>query len=170
MGKICLYFGSLFLCLGIVFSYTLYSYFFYPVGRIDLTTPKELGKTFDVYSVENRTAYIPKETKINRYPDWMKNDKLYGRIYETDAKEAHLDIHVYKPCEIKLRFLGNDAQDLKGRRLNPKVKFTSIKINNQEILKASKVVWHDNSFYYTIPVEPGRVTLDAMWKHPCNCD
>ena len=168
MRKILLYFLLLYSCCTLIIGHALYTHFYKPLGRIDFTTPIEFEKAFDVYVISNREAYIPQETKLEWWPNWMREDhKNYGRVYESGIGAAHFDIHVYKPCEITLRFLGDDAWNSKGR-LNPKVRFSSIKINDKEILAEPKTVWHDNAFYYSFPIEPGLVKLDVNWEYPFN--
>ena len=156
--------GMVLLGLAII-GHAVYANLFQPIGRIYIETTGD-QRFFDVYAIKNRKAWVQDEAKLKWWPWWMEDGKVYGRVFESDQKEAHLDIHVYQVCELTIKLLGSDVVDSKGRRLNPKVTYSSFKIDGQEILSQPQTVWHDNQFEHKLKVAPGLVKLDIYWHRP----
>jgi len=135
-----------------------------PWARIFLESDKKNENAFKIYLVHNRGAYVPKEEPLF----WLPREKAktkYGTIFESDKKTAHFDLHVFEPCEIVIHLSGSDTEDSMGRKLNPKVTYTSLKIDGSETLDTPKTVWYDNSFSHTLPLKKaGLVKIDVVWE------
>ena len=159
--------GLLAFILMFIIGHAVYLECFKPVARIDFeVSDQQQEKPFDIYVIPDRGAKFPSERKLNWCPWWMKDRKVYGRVFESNQAKAHLDIHVYKPCEMAIKLLGSDMVDTKGRRLNPKVTYSSFIINDNETLSGPKTVWHDRPFEHKLKVDPGLVKIDIYWHRP----
>lgn len=136
----------------------------HPLARIVLESDKKNEKAFKMYLIHNRKAHILKEEPLFWLPKKTAETK-YGGEFESDKKKAHIDLHVFQPCEIVIRLSGTGTKDSMGRNLNPKVTYTSLKIDGSEILDTPKTVWYDNSFDYTLLLQKaGLVKIDIVWK------
>ena len=153
------------LLIGICFwIHAVYLCFYRPLARIDFETPKQQTNPFEVYVVPARNTKIsPQEIKLIWTPWWMEQYHIYGRAFESNKGVAHLNLHIFSPSEIKIILRGEDSIDSKDRRLNKKVSFYSLKINNVEVLQEPQIIWHDHPFIYTLQGSPGLVQIDAAW-------
>lgn len=119
--------------------------------RIDI---KNCGSKNDAVIVEGNGVKI-------FHPEWFKNEEGQGVVVEGNSYEQEITVQIPQAGKLKIGFRGQDKR-FNGKRFPLKIYYTSIKINDREILTKPVSVWHDEPYKYEISTREGdKLMLDV---------
>ena len=114
---------------------------------------KNIGTKTDDEVIEktNNSSYV-----ISK-PDWFNDASGKGTVITSDANSLDFSLKCVNDGELVLKFRAIDQRDKSGNRIPILVEYDSIKVDSEELLDKSKVLWHDEPFTYKKKVKDGQV-------------
>ena len=111
---------------------------------------------------DNNKNFLVKDVIL---ADWMKKFGQYGYCLQETNIGADYDIEVLRDTTLNILLRGPDNRDENNKTMENWVDFTSLIINDKEILSQTTPVWHNKPFTYTFSVNKGEnIHLHAEWK------
>ena len=132
----------------------------YVTARIDI---KCYGNDSDVEIIENSDIYSKNST-----PDWFKLKEGKGCIIESFKGTLKLKIKCLNSGNLKLWFRARNITDDRRNALPVYVDYSTIKINDENIINESKLVWHDTPFIYEKAVQKSEIVEVYVEWNPVN--
>ena len=108
----------------------------------------------NIGSAQN-SIFIKAEGAEISQPKWMKNAQGIGLVLECQKRKQKIDITAIKDGKLVLAFRGTDKRYNK-ERIPLWIDFSSIKIDDKEILSGTVATWHDKPFRYEMPIKDGQ--------------
>ena len=129
------------------------------IGRIDLLTrPFTEEAQFIIYGDDNAPL---KEAA------WLQKVDARGYSLQKDGDSNTFFVEAVADTDINIALRGKWERDAEQKMVPHWVEFTSLKINDEEILPDGAVVWHNKPFHYTIKAKAGETyTVSAKWQKP----
>lgn len=129
----------------------------YNTARIDI---KNVG------SITNQIKILESDNSSNiTNPQWFSDEKGVGICVISDKSEASLKIKCINDGLLKIDLRTIDLRDRNNRRFPIYVDYQSFCIDNQEILKDTKLIWHDKPFTYSKKVYNNEIVdIKVKWR------
>ena len=127
-------------------------------ARIDLSTALTDGQKpqFEIYVDGSETPERP--------ISWMTNNRAHGYATQREGNGMSILIKVTDDAKINMALRGPDTRDKNGKRYESWVKYTSVTVNDEEILPEPVSVWHDKPFRYTLDAKADNAyIIQAKW-------
>jgi hypothetical protein len=99
------------------------------------------------------------------YPSWYTNETGVGASVNAKLTHGDMEIVAVRDGVLKLNFRGPDRR-VDGKRFPYWVDYSSIVIDDNEILTAPVATWHDKPFVYEMPVNHGQVVRVKFTQTP----
>ena len=126
------------------------------VARIDLSAPYTEEAQFVVYAEDGQPL---------DEAEGMPKYNARGYRVQKNGNDTTFKIITNEDVVIKLSLRGKWEKDKAGNRIPRWVRYTSVKINGEEILDEPKSVWHDKPFVYQLLAEKGDTyEVVAKWQ------
>lgn len=90
------------------------------------------------------------------YPEWFKNKNGVGAVVSTYIGNKNLEIICKGNGWLYIWLRGIDKRNNENKRIPIYVCADELKINEHTIFNESKIVWHDDSYLYKMPVTDGQ--------------
>lgn len=90
------------------------------------------------------------------YPEWFKNKNGVGAVVSTYIGNKNLEIICKGNGWLYIWLRGIDKRNNENKRIPMYVCADELKINEHTIFNESKIVWHDDSYLYKMPVTDGQ--------------
>ena len=98
-------------------------------------------------------------------PGWFSNAEGVGTVITSDIGSLDLSFKCVNDGNLRLSFKAIDQRDKFGRRIPIFIDYTSISIDENDIISGSKVLWHDDPLIHYMPVKDGQiVNIKVKWK------
>ena len=91
-------------------------------------------------------------------PGWFKNAQGEGCILAGYENRGQVKIRAIKDGRLELKFMGPDKR-FENERFPVWSDYKSIKIDGREVLSSPVAVWHDEAWFYKMPVKDGQEIL-----------
>ena len=130
----------------------------YITSRIDI---KNFGsKDNDIEIIENS------DVNANvRQPAWFKNEKGIGTQIESKKGNIRLKIKCVNDGKLAVTLRGIDFRDDYDNRLPIYVRYTNLRIDNEEIIENPVFIWHNEPLVHEIDVEDGQdIDIFVEWS------
>ena len=106
---------------------------------------------------ENKVSIQAQNSTISA-PGWFKNAQGEGCSLAGHENRGQIKIRSIKDGRLELKFMGPDKR-FEGTRFPVWSDYKSIKIDGREVLSSPVAVWHDEAWFYKMPVKDGQETL-----------
>lgn len=90
------------------------------------------------------------------YPEWFKNKNGVGAVVSTYIGNKNFEIICKGNGWLYIWLRGIDKRNNENKRIPMYVCADELKINEHTIFNESKIVWHDDSYLYKMPVTDGQ--------------
>lgn len=90
------------------------------------------------------------------YPEWFKNKNGVGAVVSTYIGNKNFEIICKGNGLLNIWLRGIDKRNNENKRIPMYVCADELKINEHTIFNESKIVWHDDSYLYKMPVTDGQ--------------
>ena len=129
------------------------------IARMDISTKLvDANKPqFEVYVDGSETA--------EKQAAWMPTYKVQGYVVQKEANEMNVVVKSLTDSTIKVNLRGPDKRDANNELVPVWVKYTSVKIDGDEILSEPVNVWHNKPFAHNVDVKAGGTyNITAKWQ------
>ena len=131
----------------------------YNTGRIDIKNSGIKSNTVEIVEISDLDFF-------HYYPRWFDDIQGEGKGLVVESHRNFLDITV--KCigngELYLTLRGKDFR-INGKRIPIYVNYTKFQVNGINILNENKIVSHDESYTFTLPVKnEDYVNISLSWK------
>lgn len=90
------------------------------------------------------------------YPEWFKNKNGVGAVVSTYIGNKNLEIICKGNGWLYIWLRGIDKRNNENKRIPMYICADELKINEHTIFNEPKIVWHDDSYLYKMPVTDGQ--------------
>ena len=90
------------------------------------------------------------------YPEWFKNKNGVGAVVSTYIGNKNLEIICKGNGWLYILLRGIDKRNNENKRIPMYICADELKINEHTIFNEPKIVWHDDSYLYKMPVTDGQ--------------
>ncbi|WP_298501400.1 class I SAM-dependent methyltransferase [uncultured Methanobrevibacter sp.] len=98
------------------------------------------------------------------FPSWFEYPEGKGAVLKTKEKSFDITLKCVKDGELKISLRGPDVR-VSGRRVPSSVKYTSLLIDNENMINEPIAACHDNSYVFRKKVKDGEVVeLHFEWE------
>ena len=106
---------------------------------------------------ENKVSIQTQNNTITA-PGWFRNAQGEGCTLTGYENRGQVKIRTIKDGRLVLKFMGPDKR-FEGSRFPVWSDYKSIKIDGREVSSSPVAVWHDEAWFYKLPVKDGQEIL-----------
>ena len=126
--------------------------------RIDIKNYGEKNNNIVLLDCDDLTSVISQ-------PNWFKNSEGIGTVLTNNNGHLNLSFKCIKDGILKLCFKSKDFNDKKGNHIPVFIDFSSIVVDEKQLVDTSKLVSASNPFIYEKNVNDGQiVNLNLKWS------
>ena len=119
------------------------------------------------FGTENNAVKVLYNSDINSKeysPLWFKTNNGEGLIIESDQCIIDLKIKCVNDGELKICLRGLDVRDKNNQRIPIYIDYTSLIVNEKNIIKSNKLIWHDQPYIFKKDVENSEIiNIHIKW-------
>lgn len=98
-------------------------------------------------------------------PSWFNDSNGKGSVITSDKGNLDLNLRCVNNGNLVLNFRAIDQRDKFRNRIPIFIEYTQIKVDDEDIIDESKVLWHDEPLMYNKPVRNDQiVNVKFKWK------
>ena len=127
-------------------------------GRVDVKNFGGFENSVKVFDISDDDARVVS-------PGWMRDGSGVGTMIQSVSGDLGFKVKCHHDGVLKIALRGMDFKDKNGVRLPVYVDFTSLKVNNKEILENNILTHHDKPFVHKFNVEHNEIIkVNVKWK------
>lgn len=133
------------------------------IARIDITTPL-VDATKPQFEVYVNDSEEPEKQNVS-----MPKFDVQGYVIQKDNGNEDIKLKALKNADISIVLRGRWEKNDNDEIIEHWVKYTSLAINDEEILPEAVEVWHNDPFRYTINAKAGEeYKIHVEWQKDTN--